>query len=367
MKVPFLPLDMAYRELKKDIDEAALRVLNSGQYVLGREVEAFEEEYAAFCGARFCIGVGNGLDAIELALRATGISPGDEVIVPTNTYIASWLAITRCGAIPVPVEPNEKTHNIESAQIEAAISPRTKAILVVHLYGQPVDLNPILQLGKDYGVRVIEDAAQAHGALYQGKRIGAHSDAVAWSFYPGKNLGALGDGGAVTTNDEEIASQIRVLRNYGSKTKYLNELKGTNSRLDPIQAAILRVKLRHLAEWNRRRQDTAEKYFVGLEDLKDSVVLPEIISEAQSAWHLFVIRVPDRERVQSALAEAGIETIIHYPVPPHKQEAFGEFSSRSYPVAEKLAAQVLSLPIGPHLRGDQAERVMGKLKKLLVL
>jgi len=365
MKVPFLPLDMAYRELKKDIDEAALRVLNSGQYVLGPEVEAFEEEYARFCDARFCVGVGNGLDAIELALRAAGISPGDEVIVPSNTYIASWLAITCCGAIPVPVEPNEKTHNIESAQIEAAITPRTKAILVVHLYGQPVDLNPILQLGKNHGLKVIEDAAQAHGAVYHGKRIGAHSDAVAWSFYPGKNLGALGDGGAVTTNNQEIASQIRVLRNYGSKTKYLNEVKGTNSRLDPIQAAILRVKLRHLADWNRRRQDIAEKYFVGLEDLKDSVVLPEIISEAQSAWHLFVIRVPDRERVQSALAEAGIETIIHYPLPPHKQEAYSEFSSRSYPVAEQLATQVLSLPIGPHLRDDQAEHVMENVRRFV--
>jgi len=365
MKVPFLPLDMAYRELKKDIDEAALRVLNSGFYILGHEVEAFEEEYAEFCDARWCVGVGNGLDAIELALRATGISPGDEVIVPTNTYIASWLAITRCGATPVPVEPNEKTHNIESDQIEAAISPRTKAILVVHLYGQPVDLNPILQLGKDYGVRVIEDAAQAHGALYQGKRIGAHSDAVAWSFYPGKNLGALGDGGAVTTNNEDIANQVRILRNYGSKTKYLNELKGTNSRLDPIQAAILRVKLRHLADWNHRRQDTAEKYFVGLEDFQDLLVLPEIISEAESAWHLFVIRVLEREKVQSALAEAGIETVIHYPVPPHKQKAYSEFSSRSFPVAEKLAAQVLSLPIGPHLRDDQADHVMEHLQRIV--
>ena len=362
MKVPFLPLVTAYQELKKDIDEAVLRVLNSGFYILGHEVETFEEEYAQFCDARFCIGVGNGLDAIELALRATGISPGDEVIVPSNTYIASWLAITRCGAIPVPVEPNEKTHNIESAQIEAAITPRTKAILVVHLYGQPVDLNPIIQLGKDYGVKVIEDAAQAHGALYQDKRIGGHSDAVAWSFYPGKNLGALGDGGAVTTNDEEIANRVRILRNYGSKTKYLNELKGTNSRLDPIQAAILRVKLRHLADWNRRRQDTAKNYLVGL---KGSVVLPEIISEAQSAWHLFVIRVPEREKVQIALAEAGIETVIHYPVPPHKQKAYSEFSSRSFPVAEKLATQVFSLPIGPHLRDDQAQHVVRQLKKIV--
>jgi dTDP-4-amino-4,6-dideoxygalactose transaminase len=365
MKVPFLPLQLGYRELKNDIDGAALRVLNSGSYILGHEVEAFEEEYAQFCGARFCIGVGNGLDAVEHALRATGVSPGDEVIVPTNTYIASWLAITRCGAIPVPVEPNEKTYNIESEQIEAAISPRTKAILVVHLYGQPVNLNPILQLGKDHGVKVIEDAAQAHGALYQGKRIGAHSDAVAWSFYPGKNLGALGDGGAVTTNNEEIANQVRILRNYGSKTKYLNELKGTNSRLDSIQAAFLRVKLNHLADWNRRRQDIAEKYFIDLAGLKDLVVLPEIISEAQSAWHLFVIRVLEREKVQSALAEAGIETIIHYPVPPHKQKAYSEFSSRSFPVAEKLGAQVLSLPIGPHLRADQAEHVMGQLKKIV--
>ncbi len=246
MQVPFLDLRGAYLELQQEIDEAVARVLDSGWYILGPEVEAFESEFANFCGAKHAVGVADGLDALHLALRAMDVGPGDEVIVPSNTYIATWLAVSQCGAIPVPVEPVEATYNIDPALIEAAITSRTKVVLPVHLYGQPADLDPIISIAKRNGLRVLEDAAQAHGARYKGQRIGAHGDAVAWSFYPGKNLGALGDGGAVTTSDAEVADRIRVLRNYGSSVKYVNEVKGYNSRLDPIQAAVLRVKLTFL-------------------------------------------------------------------------------------------------------------------------
>ena len=238
--IPFLDLRSAYMELKDELDGAYHRVMESGWYILGQEVDQFEKEFAAYCGAEHCIGVGNGLDALHLILRAYGIGPGDEVIVPSNTYIATWLAVSQAGATPVPVEPDERTYNIDPARIEAAITPRTRALLPVHLYGQPADLDPILDIARRHGLKVIEDAAQAHGARYKGKRIGGHGDAVAWSFYPGKNLGALGDGGAVTTNDRELAERLRVLRNYGSRIKYVNEVQGFNSRLDPLQAAFLR-------------------------------------------------------------------------------------------------------------------------------
>ena len=299
MKVPFLDLHAAYQELKPEIDAAIARVLDSGWYILGPEVEAFEAEYAAYCQAKHAIGVANGLDALHLALLAMGVGPGDEVIVPSNTYIATWLAVSQCGATPVPVEPLEATYNIDPARIEAAITPRTKVILPVHLYGQPADLDPILAIARKHGLRVLEDAAQAHGARYKGRRIGAHGDAVAWSFYPGKNLGALGDSGAVTTDDPEIADRIRVLRNYGSREKYVNEVKGFNSRLDPIQAAVLRVKLRVLDDWNARRSVIAQKY---LEELAESrLVLPQVPEWTTPVWHLFVVRNPDRELLQAEL------------------------------------------------------------------
>src|SRR6516165_5390315 len=258
--IPFLDMKAPYLELKRELDEAIARVVGSGWFIGGGEVEQFETEYAAYCGAAHCVGVANGLDALYLALRAMDVGPGDEVIVPSNTYIATWLAVSRCDAIPVPVEPDEQTFNIDPARIEAAITPRTRVILPVHLYGQPSDLDPILAIAHKYRLRVLEDGAQAHGARYKARRLGAHGDAVAWSFYPGKNLGAMGDGGAVTTNDAQLADRIRVLGNYGSRVKYVNEVQGVNSRLDPLQAAILRVKLAHLDQWNARRRTIAQRY-----------------------------------------------------------------------------------------------------------
>jgi dTDP-4-amino-4,6-dideoxygalactose transaminase len=253
MNIPFLNLSAAYRELKEEIDAVVFRSMASGHYIGGQEVESFENDFSTYCCAAHAVGVANGLDALHLALRAMDVGPSDEVIVPSNTYIATWLAVSQCGATPVPVEPDARTYNIDPARIEAAITPRTKVILPVHLYGQPADMDTILAIARKHGLRVLEDGAQAHGARYKGQRLGAHGDAVAWSFYPGKNLGAMGDGGAVTTNDPQVAERIRMLRNYGSRVKYVNEVQGYNSRLDPLQAAILRVKLVHLEEWNARR------------------------------------------------------------------------------------------------------------------
>ena len=358
MQVPFLDLRAAYLELREQIDEAMAKVAVSGQYILGPEVEAFEEEFAEYCGARHAIGTGNGLDALHLALRAMGVGPGDEVIVPSHTYIATWLAVTHAGAMPVPVEPDEATYNIDPARIEAAITERTKVILPVHLYGHPADLDPILDIAKRHGLRVLEDAAQAHGARHKGRRIGGHGDAVAWSFYPGKNLGALGDGGAVTTNDVELAERIRTLANYGSKKKYFNEVAGFNSRLDPLQAAVLMVKLRHLDPWNKRRRLIAAQYLDALAG--SSLVLPHATEWAEPVWHLFVVRHRRRDELQQSLANAGIGTLIHYPVPPHRQQAYGEmrFAKDAFPVASRLAGEVLSLPIGPHLDpGAQARAI----------
>ena len=358
MAVPFLDLHAACAELRPEIDAAIARVLDSGWYILGPEVEAFEAEFAGYCQADHAIGLANGLDALHLALRAMDMGPGDEVIVPSNTYIATWLAVSQCGATPVPVEPDPATHNIDPARIEAAITPRTRVILPVHLYGQPVDLDPILAIARKHGLRVLEDGAQAHGARYKGRRIGGHGDAVAWSFYPGKNLGALGDGGAVTTNDAQIADRLRVLRNYGSRVKYVNEVAGYNSRLDPLQAAVLRVKLAHLDDWNARRTALAQVYLDGLRDT--GLVLPHVPDWAQPAWHLFVVRHRQRDDLQRALSEAGIGSLIHYPIPPHKQQAYAEagFAATAFPLASRMAAEVLSLPMGPQLSIEQAEVVV---------
>ena len=346
--IPFLDLRAGYDELRPEIDAAISRVLDSGMYILGEEVAAFEREYADYCGCKHAIGVANGLDALHLALRAMGVGPGDEVIVPSNTYIATWLAVSQCGATPVPVEPVEGTSNLDPALIEAAITPRTKAILPVHLYGQPADLDPILAVAARHGLRVLEDGAQAQGARYKGQRIGGHGDAVAWSFYPGKNLGAYGDAGAITTNDDALAEQLRVLRNYGSRVKYVNDVQGWNSRLDPLQAAVLRVKLAHLDDWNARRRAIAARYLDGLRDA--GVALPEVPEWAEPAWHLFVVRSERRDALQARLGEAGIGTLIHYPLPPHRQQAYAElaFSADAFPIANRLADQLLSLPIGPH-------------------
>ncbi|MGW8159264.1 MAG: DegT/DnrJ/EryC1/StrS family aminotransferase [Desulfoprunum sp.] len=358
MSIPFLDLHAAYQELKAEIDEAIARVVGSGWYIGGHEVEQFEAEYAQYCETTHAVGVANGLDALHLAMLAMDVGPGDEVIVPSNTYIATWLAVSHCGATPVPVEPVESTYNLDPTRIEAAITSRTKVILPVHLYGQPADLDPILTIARKHGLLVLEDGAQAHGARYKGKRLGAHGDAVAWSFYPGKNLGALGDGGAVTTNDPEIADRIRVLRNYGSRAKYVNEVQGFNSRLDPLQAAVLRVKLKCLDNWNSRRYTLAMLYLEGL--VGTDLILPQVFEWADPVWHLFVIRHPQRETLKQRLTEAGISTLIHYPIPPHKQQAYagGNFLANALPLASRLANEVLSLPMGPHLSMKEVTHII---------
>jgi dTDP-4-amino-4,6-dideoxygalactose transaminase len=362
MRVPFLDLAAAYRELQPALDAAMQRVAASGHYILGPEVAAFESEFAAYCEAGYCIGVANGLDALHLILRAMDIGAGDEVIVPTNTYIATWLAVSFAGATPVPVEPDEKTYNLDPARIEEAITPRTRAIMPVHLYGQPADMDPISDVAGKYGVAVIEDAAQAHGARYKGKRVGSLAAAAGFSFYPGKNLGALGDGGAVVTNDENLARRLQVLRNYGSQAKYFNETKGFNSRLDEMQAAMLRIKLRKLDEWNERRKQLATNYLQTLEGVPD-LTLPFVPAYADPVWHLFAVRHPERNHLQTFLSEAGIGTIIHYPVPPHLQQAYAELGipARTFPIAERLANEVLSLPMGPHLSDREAEYIVSQL------
>lgn len=356
--IPFLDLGAAYRELKPEIDAAVTRVLESGWYILGPEVEGFEAEWANYCGAGYSVGVANGLDALTLALRSLDIGPGDEVIVPSNTYIATWLAVSSVGAKPVPVEPDPNTYNIDITRIEAAITPRTRALLPVHLYGQPADLDPIMDIARRHGLRVIEDAAQAHGALYKGQRIGAHGDMVCWSFYPGKNLGALGDAGAVTTNDAELAERVALLRNYGSAEKYVNVEAGVNSRLDPVQAAILRVKLKVLDNWNERRRAIAAAYTKNLTN--SGLILPSVPDWADPVWHLYVVRSYKRDALQGQLSGARIGTLIHYPIPPHMQTAYAELgiSPSELPLAQKLADEVLSLPIGPQLALDDADRVV---------
>jgi len=358
MTIPFLDLGAAYRELKVEIDAAIARVLDSGWYILGPEVEAFEAEWAAYCGAAHAVGLANGLDALILALRALEIGPGDEVILPSNTYIATWLAVSGVGATPVPVEPDPATHTIDPARIEAAITPRTRALLPVHLYGQPADIDPILDIARRHGLRVVEDAAQAHGACYRGRRIGAHGDLVCWSFYPGKNLGALGDAGAVTTDDATLAGRVALLRNYGSRQKYVNEVQGVNSRLDPLQAAVLRVKLRILDNWTERRRAIAAAYTVGLAN--SGLILPHVPDWAEPVWHLYVVRSPDRDGLQKRLTEAGVGTLIHYPIPPHMQAAYTDLSMapEALPIARQLASEVLSLPIGPHIAGANLETTL---------
>lgn len=361
VSVPFLDLQAAYLELKAEIDEAVSRVLASGWYLLGAEIDAFENEFAAYVGAKHCIGVGNGLDALHLSLRAMEIGSGDEVIVPSNTYIATWLAVTYAGATPVPVEPDARSYNLDPARLEAALTERTKAVIPVHLYGQPADMDPILDFAALHGLRVLEDAAQAHGARYKGRRVGALGDAAGWSFYPGKNLGALGDGGAVTTNDSDLAERVRTLRNYGSKVKYVNETPGFNSRLDELQAAVLRVKLRHLDAWNKRRQKVAARYLCALPGA--GIELPSVSAWADPVWHLFVVRSSERDLLQERLREKGVSTLVHYPIPPHLQGAYRDMkrTAGSFPISERLHQQVFSLPIGPHLSDEHVEAVVSSV------
>jgi len=362
MSVPFLDLAAPYAELREELDAAYRRVMASGWYILGKEVAAFEEEFAAYCGARHCIGVGNGLDALHLILRGYGIGPGDEVIVPSNTYIATWLAVTHAGATPVPVEPDEATYNLDPTRIEAALTSRTRAIMPVHLYGQPADMDAIIGVAARHGLKVIEDAAQAHGARYRGRRCGALGDAAGFSFYPGKNLGAIGDGGAVTTDDDALADRVRMLRNYGSSRKYVNDLAGFNSRLDELQAALLRVKLARLDEWNDRRRAVAATYQTTLAGT--DLTPPMVPDWADPVWHIFVLRSADRAALTAHLDRNGIGWLIHYPIPSHLQGAYHGlgYGAGDFPVAERLSAELLSLPIGPHLHRRDMEQVIRIIK-----
>lgn len=361
-QVPFLDVSATYRELRAEIDAALQQVLDSGWFVLSEEVGAFEAEFADYVGAEHCVGVGSGLDALCLALRALGVGPGDEVVVPVNTFIATWLAVSQAGATPVPVEPDERTYVMSTAAVEAVLTERTRAILPVHLYGQPADLGPLVELAARHNLTVLEDAAQAHGARYRQRRVGSCGCTAAWSFYPGKNLGAFGDAGAVTTDDAELADRLRRLRNYGSDRKYYHELKGVNSRLDPIQAAVLRVKLKRLDEWNARRQGLAEYYLTELAGSR--FVLPHVPEWAAPVWHLFVVRTPHRDQLREHLQQQGIGTLIHYPVPCHLQAAYAElgFGKGDFPVAEALADEVLSLPMGPHLSQQEAAQVVDAVR-----
>jgi dTDP-3-amino-3,4,6-trideoxy-alpha-D-glucose transaminase len=361
MEVRFLDLQAAYAELGQEMDAAYRRVAASGWYLMGAELEGFEAEFAGYCGASHCAGVGSGLDALVLVLRALGVGPGDEVIVPAHTFIATWLAVSAVGARPVPVESDERTYNMDPAAFEAAVTTRTAAVIPVHLYGQPADMDAIGRIAARHGLAVVEDASQAHGARYRGRRVGTFSAAAAFSLNPVKNLGAWGNAGAVVTGDPSLAEKVRLLRNYGYRVKYQHEIMGTNSRLDEIQAAFLRVKLRRLDEWNARRRALAGRYAALLAPVAQDagLVLPHVPEWAEPVWHQFVVRHPDRQAIQDQLRAAGIETLIHYPVPVHLTPAYRAAGWRQgdFPLAERLAAEVLSLPISPHHSAQDVESV----------
>lgn len=357
--VPFLDLGRLHQSIRGSLDEAYRRVVDSGWFIMGPELDAFEDEFARYSEVKHCIGVGNGLEALHLLLRAYGIGPGDEVIVPSNTFIATWLAATECGATPVPVEPSIDTHNIDPDLIANAITNRTRAIMPVHLYGQPANMDPINALAAKYSLVVIEDAAQAQGARYRGRRAGSLGHAAATSFYPGKNLGALGDGGAVLTNDDAIAEKVKKLRNYGSMVKYQHNLAGYNSRLDEMQAAFLRVKLVVLDEWNARRREIAAQYSKVLADA--DIGLPLVPEYAEPVWHLYVIRSKRRDALKAHLEQQGVSTVIHYPVPPHRQACYRDFKGHNLPIAVMLAEEVLSLPMSSFLDAAEVAHVTNAL------
>ncbi len=362
-RVRFGDLAALHLPLRQELDAAYKRVMDKGWFITGEELETFEQEFAACCRAQHAIGVANGLEALHLILRGYDIGAGDEVIVPANTFIATWLAVSQAGAWPVPVEPDPVTYNIDPARVEERISPRTRAIIAVHLYGQMADMSALRGIADRHGLRLIEDAAQAHGATAYGVVAGSAGDAAGFSFYPGKNLGALGDGGAVTTNDAELADRIRLLRNYGSRAKYQHEIAGYNSRLDEMQAAFLRVKLRHLDDWNVQRRGQASIYSHGLSGLP-GLELPFVPDWALPVWHLYVVRTAQRDALQTWLDEGGIDTQVHYPIPPHLQGAYrdsGVAAEGSLTLSERLHREVLSLPIGAHLTAAQQQRVIDRL------
>jgi dTDP-4-amino-4,6-dideoxygalactose transaminase len=356
-RIPPADLRAATRPQREELIRAFTEVLDSGHFLLGPRLQRFEADFAAFTGAAEAVGVASGLDAMELTLRALGIGPGDEVVVPSNTYFATWLAVTKVGATPVPVEPRLETYNIDPDLVEAAITPRTRMLLPVHLYGQPADMAPLMEIAARHGLTVMDDCAQAHGARYRGRPVGSLADVSAWSFYPTKNLGALADAGAVTTDRADLADQLRVLRNYGSRERYVNEVLGTNSRMDEIQAALLAVRLRRLEAENEHRQDVARRYREALAGT--AVALPEVIPDAEPVWHQFVVRHPRRDALRAHLAAAGVDTLVHYPVPPHLQAAYAHlgWGEGAFPISERIHREVLSLPMGEHVGADEVERV----------
>jgi dTDP-4-amino-4,6-dideoxygalactose transaminase len=357
MKLPLVDLERQYRSIKDEIDGALLDAVASTHYVLGEQLERFEEEFADYCSARFCVGVGSGTAAIHLALEALGVGDGDEVIAPANTFFGSVLPVLKLGATPVLVDCDDCTATIDADAVSAAIGPRTKAVLAVHLYGHPADLDPLDRLCSEHGVALVEDAAQAHGARYNGRRVGGLGRIAAFSFYPSKNLGAYGDGGAVTTDDEQLAERIRVLRNVGQSKKYVHVVAGWNERLDTIQAAVLRVKLRHLDRWNALRRRHADQYEHAL--VETGVRAPAVANWAEHVWHIFAVRTPGRDELRAALAAEGIATGLHYPIPLHRQPALARLESRvgTFPVTEALASELLSLPMFPELEPDEIRRV----------
>lgn len=359
--IPFLDLRAIYAELRVELDDAYHRVMDSGLFINGTELEGFESSFAEYCGTRHSIGVGNGLDALYLILRAYNIGPGDEVIVPAHTFIATWLAVSNCGATPVSVGVSEASYNLDPDLIASAITRRTKAIIPVHLYGQPADMDAVNAVAQKYELKVIEDAAQAHGARYRGRRVGALGGAAGFSFYPGKNLGAYGDGGAITTDDDDLADKLRMLRNYGSKRKYYHEIPGVNSRLDELQAAFLRVKLKRLEAWNIRRREIAARYLAALKSVP-GLELPKIEPWADSVWHLFVIRHPHRDALQTYLDQNGVQTAIHYPIVPADSGAYQAMAGHADRASRAMAEQMLSLPMGPHLSDADVDHIVQVLQ-----
>lgn len=362
MKIPFLDLEKVHYGIDADLKLAFSNVLKSNSFILGKKLEMFEQEFAEYCEVKHCIGVSNGLDALQLILRGYGIGEGCEVIVPSNTFIATWLAVSQTGAIPVAADPDEVTHNINPQKIESLVTSRTAAIIPVHLYGQPADMDPINAIAAKYGLLVIEDAAQAQGARYKGKRTGGLGHSAATSFYPGKNLGCLGDGGAILTSDASLARKVRQLRNYGSNVKYHHELLGYNSRLDELQASILTVKLKHLDYWNASRAHIAKQYSEGLKET--GLILPIVPDFADPAWHLYVVRAERRDELQNHLSMKEISTVIHYPIPPHRQNCYNSSDFGDLPISEKLAREVLSLPIYPGIQENDIHYIIKSIKEM---
>jgi dTDP-4-amino-4,6-dideoxygalactose transaminase len=364
MNIPFVSFEEVNKQIKGEIMTAFEQFFDKAWYILGDKVKQFEQEYAAFNQVDHCVGVSNGLDALHIALKALGVGPGDEVIIPSNTYIATALAVSYVGATPVLVEPDIQTYNIDPAKIEAAITPHTRAIMPVHLYGQACEMEAIAAIAQKHNLFIVEDNAQAQGATFNGKLTGSWGHINGTSFYPGKNLGALGDAGAVTTNDPELAQKAAVLRNYGSQQKYLNEVIGFNMRLDECQAAFLSIKLKYLQEWTAQRQDIAAWYDEALKGL-NGIILPQNASKATHVYHLYVIRSQQRDALQRHLFDTGISTLIHYPIPLHLQKAYKclDFKIGDFPIAEEIARTCLSLPIWPGMTLDQVEQVAGEIKR----